>query len=200
MISLEKKVNEVFFKYFASGLGQVVGVFLGVVAGVCITLAVEIVRSRQSRKQELANLKFEINVNIEKINGWLNEVKKWRNAINADNLPQYFGYFNLSSAIFATAGSLFIAGKLYNALSYEHIAKLQEVYKDLSIFGEQYLNNQIQQKKQLLAHLLNNGLEAEWQRTLKPQCAQDVEFWEKKFESHKNALLEVREAIENHIG
>jgi len=192
-------MNEPFIRHFATGLGQVVGVFLGVVAGVCITLAVEYVRGRRVRKQELANLKFELDVNIAKIDVWLEEVSKWRNAINADNLLQYFGYFNLSSAISVTTNSLFIAGKLYNALSYDHIARLQEVFKDLSSFGEQYLNNQILQKKQLLTQLMNAGHHAEWQRTLKPQCAQEVEFWETKLKLHRDALSAVKDSIEEHI-
>jgi len=188
-------MSEEFMNYFSTGLGQVIGVFLGVVAGVCINLAVEYVRNRRIRKQELTNLKFELNMNIAKIDAWLEEVTKWRNAINADNFLQYFGYFNLSSAISATTSSLFIAGKLYNELTYDHIVKLQEVFKDLSIFGEQYINNQIQQKKQLLAQLLNAGHDAEWQRTLKPQCAQEVEFWETKLKAHRAALSAVKNAI-----
>ncbi|MBU4495528.1 MAG: hypothetical protein KJ874_09535 [Acidobacteria bacterium] len=193
-------MSEVFLTHFATGLGQVVGVFLGVVAGVCITFAAEYVRNKRTRKQELANLRFELDINIAKIDAWLKEVTKWRNAINADNLLQYFGHFNLSSAISATTNSLFIAGKLYNALTNDHIAKLQEVFKDLSVFGEQYLNNQIQQKKQLLSQMNNAGHETEWQRTLKPQCAQDVDFWETKLKSHQDSLLVVKEAIDKKIG
>ncbi len=192
-------MSEVFVENFSMGLGQVVGVFLGVVAGVAITIAVEYVRNRCARKQELINLNFELDVNLGKIKAWMEEITKWRNAINADSLSQYYGYFDLSSAIVATTNSLFIAGKLYNTLTYDHIVKLQGVFKDLSVSGEQYLNNQIKQKKQLLVQLQNEGHEDEWQRTLKPECAQEVEFWETKLKSHQASLLAVKEEVEKVI-
>ncbi|MFH0953972.1 MAG: hypothetical protein V1873_06550 [Verrucomicrobiota bacterium] len=189
-----------YLELFCQGLGQFTGVFLGVVAGVAITFAVERFKDRRNWKQELKNLRFELDTNIAKIDGWLQEVVKWRNAVNGDNFAMYFGYFNLSSAIIATTNTMFMSGRLYDALTYEHIAKLQEVFKDLSIFGEQYLNNQIVQKKQLLAQLAQSGNEQEWHRSLKQQCILEIDFWETKLKAHKDALASVNKAVQDKIG
>ncbi len=56
-------MSDRFIQYFAIGLGQFFGVFLGVVAGLCITLSVESVKWRKKRKQELTNLRFELDLN-----------------------------------------------------------------------------------------------------------------------------------------
>lgn len=185
---------------FLQGLGQFTGVFLGVIAGVCITFAVDRFKERRNWKQELKNLNFELETNTAKIEGWLQEVVKWRNAVNGDNFEMYYGYFNLSSAIVGTTNTMFMSGRLYDALSYEHITKLQEVFKDLSIFGEQYLNNQIAQKKQLLSQLVQSGNIDDWRRSLKQQCILEVDFWETKFKAHRDALITITKAVQNKIG
>lgn len=189
-----------YLSQFLQGLGLFTGVFLGVIAGVAITFVVERIKEKRNWKQELKNLRFELDTNIVKIEGWLQEVGKWRNAVNGDNFAMYYGYFNLSSAIIATTNTLFMAGRLYDALPNEHITKLQEVFKDLSIIGEQYLNNQIAQKKQLLAQLNTSGNQVEWHRSLKQQCILEIDFWEAKFKAHRDALAIVSKTVKEKIG
>lgn len=179
---------------FITGLGQFVGVFLGVVAGVCITLAVDFFKARNTWKRELDNLRFELKVNVAKVDDWLEEMTRWRNAVNGDSLAQYHGYFKFSSVISVTTNSLFNAGKLYSALNKDHIAKLQEVFNDFSTFGEQYMNNQITQKKQSLAEQADRWV------VLKPECIRDIDFWERKLKSHRAALVEVDKAVAEKVG
>jgi len=78
--------------YFLQGFG----VFLGVIAGVTIALITQWINEKRKESQKVKNLKFEFGLNIDKINKWLEENTKYRNAVNGDALNNYFGYFDLS--------------------------------------------------------------------------------------------------------
>ncbi len=176
---------------FYKGLGQFFGVFFGVIAGTAVTIAAQKWLYRSSEKQQIKNLKFELELNCKKIQEWQEELIRYRNAVNGDSLLDYFGYFKLSSFIGVTVFQLHTAGVIYKYLSHEHIGQLQEVYNNLSLHGENYLNNQIEQRKQALAALKESGQHALWQQYLKPQVVRDIDFWEEKFRSHLNTINNV---------
>ena len=87
------------------GVGSVVGVFLGVVAGTAVTVLTHRVQERRARKRQVRNLSFELRLNIKKIDGWLDELARYRNAVNGDNLHNWFGYFDLGKTVTATASA-----------------------------------------------------------------------------------------------
>lgn len=72
------------------------GVFLGVLAGTAVTLLTQWVIQKRNEAQLLRNLKFEFELDIKKIDSWLEEITRYRNAVNGDALHTYFGYFDLS--------------------------------------------------------------------------------------------------------
>jgi hypothetical protein len=139
-------------------------------------------------------LVFELELNCRKLEDWLEELGKYRNSVNGDSLHTYFGYFKLSSTIGVTASQLHTAGVLYKYLSHKHIGQMQEVFNELSLSGENYLNNQIQQIKQALAAMQEAGQANLWHQKLKPQVVRDIDFWEQKFKVHLNSLRSVIEA------
>jgi len=149
---------------------QGVGVFIGIVAGVIITILVQTYRAWRSEKQTLKNLEFEISLNVRRIDDWLEESNKWRNAVNSDSLQTYNGYFDLSKALFATANSMLATGSLYRHLDRDDIASLQLAGADLNANVQLLMNN----------HILYDKA-----NFVKQDAAIHVDFWENKFKEHK---------------
>ena len=79
-------------EYFLQGFG----VFLGVICGTAVTLVVVYINKRKNLNQQIKNLKFELDYNIKKLDSWIEEVEKYRNAVNGDALGSYYGEFDLS--------------------------------------------------------------------------------------------------------
>jgi hypothetical protein len=180
---------------FFTGLGAFTGVFLGVVAGTLVTILTHLWLQRRHEFNQIRNLVFELELNCKKLEGWLEELGRYRNAVNGDSLLRYYGYYKISSGVGVTAHQLHESGLLYKYLSHEHIGQLQEVFTDLSLPGENYMNNQIQQRKQSLQALEQLGQQGQWMLSLKPQVVNDIDFWEGKLRGHENALRSIIGAL-----
>ncbi len=167
--------------YFLQGFG----VFLGVVAGVAITLITQWINERRKESLKVKNLKFEFELNIKKINQWLEEITKYRNAVNGDALNNYFGYFDLSRFVSVTANDMFSSGLLYKYLDHDDIGKVQVIYSEFSVAWETILNNQVMQYKVKATQDL-----AAWPH-LKADVVVNVNFWENKFKEHKKTLQDI---------
>ena len=116
-----------------------ISVFVGIIAGIGVTIGVDFVKERRQSVHDKNNLIFEIRCNLSKIEKWIELISELRNTINSDRIIQFNGYFNLSSAIFVTMNKLFQEGKLYTYLSRNSIEKLQENGTYLSLTGENML-------------------------------------------------------------
>ena len=123
------------------------GVFLGVIAGTVVTVLAQWWATRGNELQKVKNLRFECQLNITKIDAWLEELEKYRNAVNGDSVAIYFGYFDFSRAVHVTADEMFQAGLLYKYLDHEEILKLQVIFTELSMNGEHLINQQIASNK-----------------------------------------------------
>ena len=167
--------------YFLQGFG----VFLGVIAGVAVLILTGWINEKAKESQKVKNLKFEFELNIKKIDKWLEEINKYRNAVNGDSLGNYFGYFNLSRFVTNTANDMFFKGLLYKYLDYNDIGKLQVIYSEFTLQGENFLNNQIKQNQ-------NQALQQpmSWP-TLKSKVVFEVNFWDSKFQEHKKTLEDI---------
>lgn len=181
--------------FLIDGLSQFIGVLLGVVAGTAITVLAQKWIYRQSKKDQIKNLKSELELNVKKIDDWIEEIGKYRNKVNGDSLLNYFGYFRLSSIVGVTASQLHASGTIYKYLPHEQIGLLQELFNELSINGENYINNQIAQRKEALNALKENGAMQQWQQYLKPEIDKDIDFWEGKFKTHLASLKTIRETL-----
>lgn len=171
--------------YFLQGFG----VFLGVVAGVIVMHISQWLNERLKEKQKVKNLKFEFMLNIKKIDSWLEEIGKYRNAVNGDTLQTYFGYFDLSRFVSVTANDMFLSGLLYKYLEHDDIARLQPIYAEFSLPWENMLNQQITTFRELAVDY------SSWLIT-KPQVVSHVNFWEGKLREHQRTLEEVLKKLE----
>ncbi|GAH89599.1 unnamed protein product, partial [marine sediment metagenome] len=93
--------------------------------------------------------------------------------------------------VFVTTNSMFQSGLLYKKLSHDQIGKLQVISSEFSLFGEQYLSNQLSQTKQVFERCRTKGEMELWASQFKSEAVANVDFWERKFQDHKNALEEI---------
>lgn len=165
-----------------AGIIYGISVFIGIIAGIGVTIGVDYVKERKRSVHDKNNLAFEIRCDLSKIEKWLNMIVELKNYINSDRINQFNGYFNLSSAIFITANRLFQNGRLYDYLSYESIEKIQENGSHLSIAAENMLSNQISQHKQAVWIGYQNA---------KQFAANDVDSWEKTLQKCKSNFEDI---------
>ena len=170
--------------YFLQGFG----VFLGVIAGTAVTLLTQWWMQRRTEKQQTENLKFELKLNIAKIEAWILELEGFRNAVNGDALHEWFGYFNLSRTISPTANSMFLSGLLYKKLTRERIGDLQGVLAELSLTGEQYMNARLGESRQAFIGCREAGNMAAWTTNFKPDAVGSANFWQRKLTEHRDKL------------
>lgn len=153
------------------------GVFLGVLAGVAVTcLAQLIIHANQNRKKA-NNLLFEFDLNLSKIDTWLEELTKYRNAVNSETLNKYFGYFDFQKFVTVTANNMFNSGLLYDYLSHDDISSFQEIMAYFSTPGEKYINDQIANNKN---------------EFIKERAVQDVNYHEDKIKKYRKRLTEMK--------
>ena len=171
------------------------GVFLGVIAGTAVTILVQWYQKKRAETQRTRNLKFELDLDIRKIDTWLEEFGRFRNATNGDSLHTYVGYFDLSRMVSYTTHAMFESGLLYKKLTHEQIGRLQEIFSFFSGFGEQFLNNQLNQFKQEFERCRAENDTTEWATTTKPQVVSFLNYWEGRFREHQRALKEIVESV-----
>ncbi|MBI4483150.1 MAG: hypothetical protein HY652_09690 [Acidobacteria bacterium] len=155
---------------------QALGAFFGVLAGTAVTILVGLYFQRRNETQQTRNLKFELELDIKKIETWLEEIQRYRNAVNGDSLHTYFGYFDLSRIVSVTANAMFQSGLLHKKLSHDQIGKLQVIFSEFSVFGEQYFSNQLSQTRKTLEQCRAAGQMDLWHSEFKPQAVANVDF------------------------
>ena len=159
-----------------------ISVFVGIVAGIVVTIGVDFLKKKKQNANDKNNLSFEIKCNLSKIERWIELINELRNYVNSDRINQFSGYFNLSSAIFSTTNKLLQDGRIYTYLSYDSIEKIQENGTYLSLAAENMLNNQITQYKQ-----------AAWNGNMnvKQFAANDIDFWDKALKTCKENFMDI---------
>lgn len=177
--------------YFFQGLG----VFLGVLAGTAVTLLSAWMLQRRSENQRAQNLRFELELNVGKIDTWLEELTRLRHAVNGDALDSYFGYFDLSRIISVTANSMLQTGLLYKHLTHDQIGSLQEMFSEFSWFGEKYVNDQVQGYKQTFLQGKFQPVANSWIIGEKAKAVQQINFWEQKWKDHRTSLLAITQGL-----
>lgn len=135
------------FDWMSDLLAPGIGVFLGVVAGACVQYMLQWLNGKFQEKQELRNFKFELQFNINKVDGLLKEMVTLRNSVNANALEGYFGYLKTTGCLIAVADEMLRKGLLYKHLSHDDIWKLQEHYQRLS-GNEAWYNSEITKMKE----------------------------------------------------
>lgn len=177
-------------------VGSAVGAFLGVIAGTLITILAAKHWERRAYRQQVQNLVFELRLNLKKIDRWLSEITKYRNAVNGDSLHTWFGYFDLSKASYPTANDMFRTGLLYKALSHEHIEALQSTVAELSPAGEQYMNEQLANRRSEFEDAQRRHDTHYWLNVAKPEAVRTADSWEEKMNDHRSMLDQIIRAID----
>lgn len=177
-------------------VGSAVGALLGVVAGTLITILAARLWERRAYRQQVCNLVFELRLNVKKVDRWLYEIAKYRNAVNGDSLHTWFGYFDLGKASYPTANEMFRTGLLYKALSHEHIEALQSTVAELSPMGEKYMNEQFTNSRVVFNDIRQTRDNAYWLNVAKPEAVRIADFWEHKMKGHRSTLDEIISAID----
>jgi hypothetical protein len=136
----------------ASGLfwATVFGAALGVVAGTIIQFFITLALEKKSKARQKDALMKEMIYNKSLVCELSKEIQKFRNAVNGGVLNKYFGYFPYSKAIFAQANASANNGMLYEFLSIDHIKNAQQVVSVLSVNTENWVNNEITRRRDIL--------------------------------------------------
>lgn len=170
-----------------NGIIYGISVFVGIIAGIGVTIGVDYIKEKNQNSNDKKNLTFEINCNLSKIEKWLELINELRNYVNSDRISQFSGYFNLSSAIFCTTNKLLQDGRIYTFLSYDSIEKIQENGTYLSLVGENMLYNQIIQHKQAVWNGYTN---------VKQSASNDIDFWDKTLKKCKENFIDILKELE----
>ena len=152
--------------YFLHGFG----VFLGVLADTVVTILTQLYFAKRGQTQQTQNLKVELELNVSKIDTWLEKLEKYRHAVNGDALHNWSDYFDIGKAVSVTANAMFTSGLLYKVLDKDDIAALQKLFDGLSPAGEQYMNNRLGQHQRLFTSLRLDERMSEWIQTHKPDA------------------------------
>ena len=177
-------------EYFLHGFG----VFLGVLAGTAVTLLVAYINKRNNLKQQNKNLKFEFDYNIKKLDSWIEEIEKYRNAVNGDVLHLYFSNFDLGRTVTVTSNYLLQSGLLYNIFNHDDLGKILVIFSELTASTEQYINKEIDGNRRIFEECINNPETNQWTK-YKAKVVGDVDFWDKKFKDHKKNLTRIRNSL-----
>lgn len=170
-----------------NGIVYGISVFVGIIAGIGVTIGVDYYKSKKQNANDKKNLSFEIRCNLAKIEKWIEQINELRNYINSDRINQFSGYFNLSSAIFTTANKLLQDGRIYQYLSYNSIEKMQENGTYLSVASENMMGNQILQHKQAMLNGYVN---------IKQYASNDIDFWDNILKKCKENFTDILKELE----
>ena len=176
-------------------VGTALGAFLGIVAGTVVTICVHRFQEWRANRQQVRNLCFELRLNLKKIDRWLAEITRYRNAVNGDSLHTWFGYFDFGKTINSTANAMSVSGLIYKTLSYQHIEALQAIYWELSPAGEQYMNEQFTTSRNVFNQLRQDRNILIWSTVAKPEAVGIADFWERKLTDHRSTLQKITRTI-----
>ena len=159
-----------------------ISVFVGIIAGIGVTMGVDYYKERKYNANDKKNLIFEIKCNLSKIEKWLEMINELKNYVNSDRINLFSGYFNFSSTLFTTMNKLLQDGRIYTLLTYDGIEKIQENGAYLSLAGENMFYNQIMQYKQAI-----------WSNPTytKQSASNDIDFWDKSLKKCKSNFEEI---------
>jgi hypothetical protein len=170
---------------------QGLAVFLGVIAGTVVTILTQLYLQKHAETQQTHNLKFEIALNSQKIDAWLDMLGRYRNAVNGDSLHTCYDYFDVSRIISVTASAMLQSGLLYKKLTDEQISLLLVFFSESTGQAEQVINSQFGNFRQEFERCRAEGDMTDWVKSVKPEAVSVVNFWEKKFQEHQRVLNQI---------
>lgn len=111
------------------GVWILIGIVIGTIINILVSTATHYVNRRSLRK----NLVIEFQMNLKTIDFLVEEVVRYRNAINSGTLQEFYGYFAFGRIMHPAGNEAFIKGHLYKWLTDDLIIDLNDAYFFLSI-------------------------------------------------------------------
>lgn len=163
-------------QYFLHGFG----VFLGVIAGVAVSIATQTVISKREEKQKIKNLKFEIKYNLSMIDKWVGAIGKFRDAVAASAMNTWHEYLQFSHIMKYTISELYESGILYKYITTDEIGNLNLFLSDFTQAFEIYINQDINSTRQNFD---------------KDKALTQVMFLENKLQTNKKNLEQILKSL-----
>lgn len=162
------------------------GVAAGLVVGISVNLIVYWFINFFRERNTIKYFKYEIDINIGKINSFKNELQAYEKRVLADSLGKYFGWFYLSEIILTSINQFFYSGLIYKKFDYKDIEELQKLQKDFSHDSERYINDQVRE----------NVTDFREQKVgTKERTLDQINFWRTKFEDHIKKLKNIKDKL-----
>ncbi len=70
-----------------------VSIFIGILVGTIVNAATHYLVKWRNSKQDIKHLKFELQMNIKKMDKFLEEIIEYRNSVNSETMDLYCGYY-----------------------------------------------------------------------------------------------------------
>lgn len=128
-------------------IANAAGAFVGVIAGTFIQFFCQKLLDRSQRGKLLAILRREMQYNLYILDVHIQEVQSFRNAINANNIQDYYGYIKSTDLIYSSPIELLKSGILYEMFDKDHILLFQKLLQSGTPATEQWINSNIESRK-----------------------------------------------------
>lgn len=124
--------------YFWIGFGTTFGTILGIV----ISFVVYQLIQWRKKRQKIAVLKRELALNFKKIEGFLQQLIRYRSRIASKDI--FSEYLDLSRFLWQTAQNMFYSGLIFEYLKEdEDIKNLQVMFVQLSVGMSEFINKKV---------------------------------------------------------
>jgi hypothetical protein len=170
------------------------GIFGGIVVGILVQLGVNKLQNRKFEVRKVNHLKSELKFNVAKIDVWLGDMGKLRECIMGDVIATFYGYFDLSKALFVTANDMLSTGLLYEKLEHTDIEKLQYAVSVLSPSNEVVYSKAIGQWQQTL-DVTRLDSDGDISHAVKEGAVKQVDFWLADLKEHRKALSDIADKL-----
>jgi len=152
-------------------------ILIGILVGTTINILVIRILKWFNDRSLKQNLKTELRMNLKSVEGFLEEMGNYRNAVNSGTLDEYYGLFRFGRILHPTGNELFIKGQLYKWLKDNQIINLNEAYTFLSIQTETFIYGEMAKFRQAPDY--------------KVEATRHVNVLESQLKEHKKNLKEI---------
>lgn len=173
-----------------------IGVALGIVGGILAYYLFEWIKSRSERELQKRLLMKEVELNLGKLKGFLDELQRWEQAVRDDTIVDYFGYFPLSQVFTATSLRLLQSGQLYDFLEPEDLVELQNLFTVYySPMGETRINTQVQNHHNMYTTSQQQDDLKFWHQQGRRYALRDIGFWQEMVQRHKQVFERINDYL-----
>ncbi len=161
------------FSWWSQAFNNGFWVFVGIVAGTLVNLLSVIIIVTVKKKKIKRNIKFEISLNISKIQEWKRMLDQVLQASNSDIIGDCYVLFDFQKIILWTINKTITDGTVYDYIDQESIVTLQK----FSDFGTTFYSERI-----------NDAIQNFKKSPDRAGAAKMVSFWKSLLDQHESGL------------